>query len=669
MSLEVPIVHCEHAERCGGCPVIGLTYDEQLAHKRGRVVQSLARYPSLELIYTEPVAPASPAAGYRTRAKLIVGPQGEVGLFAKGGGHLVVDIPGCQVLSPVLVRLAAALRARIHGALSGGGPLAPKDGDRAGALRAVDLRELWPEGDERASALVTFVVHRLDGAGVEALRREAAWLLAADLGVIGVAANYHDGVGPQVLGGETELLAGVALAKDRVGDSVHLATFGSFVQAHRGQARRVHQLLARGLGLPANGGRAPRVLDLYAGSGAIGLMLARAGAEVTMVEAFAPAARNAEAAAKEQGLRITVHTGDSATALRGLVERKSAFDAVVVNPPRRGVGPGAREALARLAPETVAYVSCDPDTLARDLDHLLRLGYRTASVQPLDMIPLTDEVESVVLLTHTAVPKPAVRYEDDTAWIVEKGAHEPTTPQGEYQGSLLARLRLLPGAAEAAPVSRLDVGTSGLVVFAKGAAHVAAWQEALARESTRRIYVAAVRGITPSKGTITRDLREDGRTLAARTRYRRLAVTAGHSIVRVVPEEGRAHQVRRHLAAIGHAVLGDERYGHAPTNRFFEEKHGLDRTFLHCVRLELEHPDGGARIVVDAPLPGDLRTVLERSGGSDTLRFLDNKNALGGTSSLPPHPDSAHGRGAAPELDLRTALELREDPTGEESDS
>ena len=67
-------VACEHADRCGGCPVIALAYGEQLGMKRGRVVQSAARYPSLELVYTEPVQPAEPIVGYRTRAKLIVAP-------------------------------------------------------------------------------------------------------------------------------------------------------------------------------------------------------------------------------------------------------------------------------------------------------------------------------------------------------------------------------------------------------------------------------------------------------------------------------------------------------------------------------------------------------------------------------------------------------------------
>src|SRR5215471_11550673 len=118
-------VACEHADRCGGCPVIGLSYAEQLALKRGRVVQSVARYPALELLYTEPAIAAPSVVGYRTRAKLIVGQSGRVGLFAKGGGHQVVDIPRCRVLAPVLSRVAAALRARVAAAETDTGCLAP----------------------------------------------------------------------------------------------------------------------------------------------------------------------------------------------------------------------------------------------------------------------------------------------------------------------------------------------------------------------------------------------------------------------------------------------------------------------------------------------------------------------------------------------------------------
>src|SRR3954454_23132698 len=110
---ELVRVVCEHADRCGGCPIIGLSYGEQLALKRGRVVQSASRYAALELVYTEPVAAAEPIVEYRTRAKLIVAPGAKLGLYAKGGGHQVVDIPKCRVLSPAIAEVAAVLRRRI----------------------------------------------------------------------------------------------------------------------------------------------------------------------------------------------------------------------------------------------------------------------------------------------------------------------------------------------------------------------------------------------------------------------------------------------------------------------------------------------------------------------------------------------------------------------------
>src|SRR5882724_7268296 len=127
-------VLCEHAEPCGGCPIIGLSYGEQLALKRGRVVQSVARYAALELLYTEPVLFADSITEYRTRAKLIVAPGGKIGLYAKGGGHQIVDIPQCQVLSPSLARVAAVLRRIVGRDEQRQGPLAPFDVVGTGAL-------------------------------------------------------------------------------------------------------------------------------------------------------------------------------------------------------------------------------------------------------------------------------------------------------------------------------------------------------------------------------------------------------------------------------------------------------------------------------------------------------------------------------------------------------
>jgi 23S rRNA (uracil1939-C5)-methyltransferase len=643
-------VECEHAERCGGCPAIELPYIDQLSLKRGRVVSALARYVSLELVYADPVIAADPVVGYRRRAKLMVGPRGAIGLFAKGGGHDVIDVPKCRVLSPVVARVVAAVRARVQHDARSGGPLAPQGA--SGGLRAIDVREL----DDLAGsprALLTLVVHRGLAADLDPLREVAASLLAEAPEVVGVAASLHDGESPQVLGAETVLLAGASEADDRIGKCVHVATFGSFVQAHRQQAARIHDILATHLGVRGSvdgaEARTPRIVDLYSGSGAIALALGARGAEVTCVEAFGPAAARIERAATKSGIRVHAMHSDVASALRTFGEREAKFEAAVVNPPRRGVGPAAREHLARIAPAVIGYVSCDPDTLARDLDHFARLGYRCASAQPLDMIPLSDEVETVAILRRAPVPTPRVLFEDDTCIFVDKAAHEPTTPQGEYASSLLARVRLLPNAKEAVPVHRLDVGTSGVVLFARTPGDVARWQAAMTAASSRKVYLAATRGVLPTKGSVTRDLRDGDSVQPARTKYRRLSVFSGHCVARVMPEQGRAHQIRRHLSQVGHPVLGDERYGHAPTNRHFEEKYGLDRTFLHCVRFEIEHPRDATPLVVESPLPGDLQTVLERAGGPGTLRFLDQKNALGrNTSSYPPPSSSGNVHIAGP---------------------
>ncbi|HSO32458.1 MAG TPA: pseudouridine synthase, partial [Labilithrix sp.] len=661
-------VLCEHAARCGGCPIIGLPYGEQLAMKRGRVVQSASRYPTLELVYTEPVAAADPIVEYRTRAKLIVSSGGRLGLYAKGGGHQVVDIPRCRVLSPTLTSIATALRARIVADEASGGPLAPFDPGAGGALRAVDLREV--RTDDGPRVLVTLVVQRGRVTDREPLDDAARALARETPAIIGVAVNFHDGDSPQILGTETVVVHGVASAQDKTGRSRYQATYGSFVQAHRGQAERVHATLVDLIGLDRMGDK-PRILDLYGGSGAIAIAMAQAGADVHLVESSAPSAEYAEQAARSQELPIFAEAADVSAALRRLADEHRPFDAAIVNPPRRGMSPLARELVSRLDVATLAYVSCDPDTLARDLDHLARLGFTISTLRPLDMIPLTDEVETIALLRRIGPPAPKVAYEDDDIVIVEKGAHEPTTPQSEYASSLLQRARRLPGAQDAVPVHRIDVGTSGLVMLAKRADDVPRWQAVLGAETARKIYIAGARGVTPSKGAITRELREDGKMYPARTRYRRLAVASGHSVLRVIPEQGRTHQIRRHLAAIGHPILGDDRYGHAPTNRFFEEKNALDRTFLHCVRLEFDHPTTNLRMLVEATMPGDLRGVLERTSGPGTLRFLEHKNALGhtGQSSMPPPPDGLHDRGSVLDIDssspsVRTELVSDDDDLG-----
>src|ERR1700754_2782924 len=106
---ETSAFACVHSARCGGCAYMGVPAAEQLAHKRARVGDARAPYPTLRALPVLDTRPAEPMLEYRTRAKLVVSPAGEVGLYARGS-HDVVDIPECRVLHPVLRALVARVR-------------------------------------------------------------------------------------------------------------------------------------------------------------------------------------------------------------------------------------------------------------------------------------------------------------------------------------------------------------------------------------------------------------------------------------------------------------------------------------------------------------------------------------------------------------------------------
>ncbi|MCU0685835.1 MAG: pseudouridine synthase [Polyangiaceae bacterium] len=610
---------CPHGERCAGCPLLGLSYGGQLEKKGLSVREALGAYRSLARLVPGAAEGASPVLGYRTRAKWVVAPGPRIGMFAKGGGHEVVDVPGCLVASPLLARVAEGLRELLRQGEAFGPWCAPYDGRGPGALKAVDLRQVEGVGSSRA--LVTLVMERTRAPHPAELGPFAEALAARVPEVVGVALNLSVGSSPQLLGPETRPVWGVTKTTDRVGEIETVASFGAFVQAHRGQATRL-QRWALELGRGAR-----RALDLYGGSGAFGLALAQAGARVDLVETLPAAAEAAREAAEAAGLPLRAFAGDAERLLSSFVEAGERYDVVIVNPPRRGLSPGVRRLLGALAPGRLAYVSCEPRTLGRDLDHLARLGLGTQSLRPLDMMPLTEQVECFAALAPASPPPPEVLFENEDIIVVNKAPHEPTAPQGEYLGSLLARVRSLPGCQGAVPVQRHDAGTSGVCLFARRPAAAVAWAAALAAEGAAETYLALVRGVCPPFGTLKRPLSEGARRLEARTRFRRTRAVGGHSLVMATPAQARHHQVRRHLAMCGHPVVGDGRYGEGPTNRHFFEAHGLDRPFLHRARVVLTDSPAGP-LTFEAPLAPDLEA---------SLRSLEKAAAAaGGASSSPP---------------------------------
>jgi 23S rRNA (uracil1939-C5)-methyltransferase len=174
---------------------------------------------------------------------------------------------------------------------------------------------------------------------------------------------------------------------------------------------------------------------------------------------------------------------------------------------------------------------------------------------------------------------------------------------------LLDRVRELPGAGDAVPLSaqRLDQDSSGVCLFARSKAALPALEQAF--HSGTQNFVALCRGVSHKRGRIRRPVKESGRVISASTRYLRESVQGGHSLLTVWPERASPAQLRQLFLGIGHAVLGDARFGDHASNSYFEHRHGLDRSFLHCSSVTLV--SDGNHVICEAPLPGELSAVLE----------------------------------------------------------
>jgi tRNA pseudouridine65 synthase len=179
------------------------------------------------------------------------------------------------------------------------------------------------------------------------------------------------------------------------------------------------------------------------------------------------------------------------------------------------------------------------------------------------------------------------------------------------------------------PVHRLDRGCSGVLAFALDPDAATALGAAFATRAVEKSYLAVVRGFPPERGRVERALVDErGVAQDAATEWEVLATTevegpvgryatARYALVRARPETGRPHQLRRHLAGLGHPILGDAYHGDLRHNRFVRGRFGFARLALHAEWLAVRHP-GGERLEARAPVPGDLLRLLEALGWAST---------------------------------------------------
>lgn len=184
--------------------------------------------------------------------------------------------------------------------------------------------------------------------------------------------------------------------------------------------------------------------------------------------------------------------------------------------------------------------------------------------------------------------------------------------------------------ADLVPVHRLDRGTSGVLLLARGGAHARGWQEALARPDADKRYLALVRGALREASRVDHAFADEGGARRdAVTLVEPLAALSDPrcSAVLARPLTGRTHQVRRHLKHLSHPVIGDANYGKGALNREYASRYGLARLALHAWSLALTHPVTGERRVWCAPLPDDLAEPLRRIFSGSPISAADTTPA------------------------------------------
>ena len=377
---------CPHLPNCDGCPLVTLQYPAQLELKRSRVSDALAQYHSLAGAECGEVIASPERLGYRSTAKLVVAGKFTapiIGIYRRNS-HDVMDISDCPLHHPIINRVIAAAK---EGIRKGKVPVfSPRSG--SGFLRYLVVR-VAPDSNR---AMVLFVTTER---GYNAVHHLAKTVKNAVPQVTVMAENINTTTGNVILGNRDTFLTREQSLTAAIGPVRFNLSPRSFFQINAGAAGIIYETVRQWAALTGR----ERVVDLYCGVGGLALFLADRASEVIGIENVDAAVKDAEENARLNGqVNCRFIAGDVADHLGYLRKNRLKVDLITLNPPRKGCDEAVLKDAAALSPQRMIYVSCSPESLARDLDILSRLGYRTVRIQPVDMFPQTLHVENIALL-------------------------------------------------------------------------------------------------------------------------------------------------------------------------------------------------------------------------------------------------------------------------------
>ena len=377
------IAACKAAKKCGGCQYQGIPYEKQLQDKQKAVRQLM-----------QPFCKAAGITGmkdpyhYRNKVHAVFARKKD-GTIISGvyeeGTHRVVPVETCQIED----EKADAIINDIRGLLKSFKIKIYNEDTGYGLLRHVLIRRGFSTGEIMVVLVLGSPVMPSKNNFVKALRKLHPEITT-------VVLNVNDKRTSMVLGDRETTIYGKGYIEDVLCGLRFRISSKSFYQINPVQTEKLYGKAMELAGLSGT----ERVIDAYCGIGTIGMVAAKSAKEVIGVELNPDAVRDAVKNAKHNQMKnIRFYQEDAGRFMEKMAALGEKADVVFMDPPRSGSTEQFMKSVVTLAPKKIVYISCDPQTQARDLKYLTRYGYKAMGAYPYDMFPFTKHAENIVLLT------------------------------------------------------------------------------------------------------------------------------------------------------------------------------------------------------------------------------------------------------------------------------
>ena len=384
---------CKVWKKCGGCQFQGVPYTEQIKIKQKNMNKLLKKYGNVK-----PIIGMENPFYYRNKVHAVFDRDKKGNIICgtyEAGTHRVVPVEECMIEDKTSQEIIRAIRDMLKSFR-----IKTYDEDTGyGLLRHVLVRRGFSTDEIMVVLVVASPIFPSKNNFVKALRKKFPQIST-------VVLNVNDKKTSMVLGERDIVLYGKGFIRDRLCGCTFRISPQSFYQVNPVQTELLYKTAIEYAGL----GRKERVIDAYCGIGTIGLVAAGKAREVIGIELNKNAVRDAIVNARENKItNARFYQGDAGEFMEGMMSEGERADVVFMDPPRTGSTEKFLTSMVKLGPSRIVYISCGPDTLARDLEFLTKHGYVTRKIQPVDMFSFTEHCEVVCLLTKQFTERTSTR--------------------------------------------------------------------------------------------------------------------------------------------------------------------------------------------------------------------------------------------------------------------